>query len=246
MIIVKSMSEGWLSNSYLVADRPGGHAVLIDSGGPPEPALQAIDDNELTVTHLILTHHHEDHVVHNDLFVERFGCSIWGHPAERPFGAAIEHDLVDGQTIATGNLRIRALHTPGHTLGMLALVVNDTAVFTGDTLFRDTVGGTMAPGHATFADLQRSIMQVLMKLPPGTDVHPGHTDPTTIGREWEKNAFVRLWRGLDEPGDVPVQAFGRPATLLLRAPDYDGGTKCQVRFADGSVDVVPGSKVVGD
>lgn len=245
MIIVKSMSEGWLSNSYLVADRVGGRAVLVDSGGPPEPVLEAVEDHRLTVTHLLLTHHHEDHVVHNELFVERFGCAIWGHPSERPF-THIDRELIDGATITSGDLRIRALHTPGHTRGMLALLVNDEAVFTGDTLFKGTVGGTLAPGHATFADLQRSIMDVLMKLPPATDVYPGHTDPTTIGAEWEANAFVRLWRGLDPPQNLPVQACGRPATLLLRALDYDGGTKCQVRFADGSLEVVPGSKVVGD
>jgi glyoxylase-like metal-dependent hydrolase (beta-lactamase superfamily II) len=129
---------------------------------------------------------------------------------------------------------------------MLALLVNDEVVFTGDTLFRGTVGGTLAPGHATFEDLKRSVMDVLMKLPPETVVYPGHTDATTIGQEWEGNAFVRLWRGLDEPANVEVTAFGRPATLLLRAPDYDGGTKCQVRYPDSGEEVVPGSQVVGD
>lgn len=246
MIIVKSMSEGWLSNSYLVADHRGGHGVLIDSGGPPDPVLQAIADNDLHVSHLILTHHHEDHVLHNELFVQRFGCGTWGHAAERQFGLRFDHELADGDEIVSGDLRIRVRHTPGHTQGMLALIVNDEAVFTGDTLFKGTVGGTLAPGHATFGDLQRSIMDVLMQLPPATKIYPGHTDATTIGEEWEHNAFIRLWRGLDAPRNVAVTAVGQPATLMLRAPDYDGGTKCQVRFADGRVDVVPGSKVVGD
>jgi glyoxylase-like metal-dependent hydrolase (beta-lactamase superfamily II) len=240
------MSDDYLSNSYVVGDGPGGHGVLIDSGGPPEPILGAIEANDLTITHLLLTHHHVDHVLHNAMLQERFGCEIWGHPAERPFCEDIRHDLVDGAEIVSGDLRIRALHTPGHTVGMLALVVNERAVFTGDTLFKGTVGGTLAPAHATFADLQHSIMEVLMKLPADAEVYPGHTDATTIGAEWDDNAFIRLWRGLDEPTAVEVQAFGRPATLMLRAPDYDGGTKCQVRFADGGEDVVPGSQVVGD
>jgi hydroxyacylglutathione hydrolase len=246
MIIVRSMSDGWLSNSYVVGDEPGGRGVLIDSGGPPEPILEAIEENDLTISHLLLTHHHEDHVVHNEMLAERFGCEIWGHPEERPYRDDIQHDLNDGDEIVTGGLRIRALHTPGHTKGMLALLVNDEVVFTGDTLFRGTVGGTLAPGHATFEDLKRSVMDVLMKLPPETVVYPGHTDATTIGQEWEGNAFVRLWRGLDEPANVEVTAFGRPATLLLRAPDYDGGTKCQVRYPDSGEEVVPGSQVVGD
>jgi hypothetical protein len=83
-----------------------------------------------------------------------------------------------------------------------------------------------------------------MKLPRAMEVHPGHTDPTTVGREWEENPFVRLWRGADRSREVPCTAFGAPATLLLRATDYDGGTKCLVRFDEGTVlDVVPGSRV---
>ena len=141
MIIERSMSDGWLSNSDLVADRPGGHGVLIDSGGPLEPILQAIESNDISITHLLLTHHHQDHIVHNAAYVERFGCEIWGHPAERPYCDDIQHDLEDGDEIVSGDLRIRALLTPGHTVGMLALVVNGQAVFTGDTLFKGTVGG---------------------------------------------------------------------------------------------------------
>jgi hypothetical protein len=87
-------------------------------------------------------------------------------------------------------------------------------------------------------------MEVLMRLPREMEVCPGHVDATTVGREWEENPFVRLWRGVETPTERPCTAFGREATLLLRAPDYDGGTKCWVRFADGGVlDVVPGSRV---
>ena len=65
MIIEKSMSPGWLSNTWLVGDEAGGHAVLIDTGGPTEPILQAIADHRLRVTHVLCTHHHIDHVQHN-------------------------------------------------------------------------------------------------------------------------------------------------------------------------------------
>ena len=75
----------------------------------------------------------------------------------------------------TGGLRIRPLHIPGHTIGQLAFLVNDEMVFTGDTLFRRTVGGTRAPGHTTFEDIQHSLLEVLMKLPKETLVYPGHT-----------------------------------------------------------------------
>lgn len=247
MIIERSMSEGWLSNAYVVGDRPGGHGVLIDAGGPIEPLVRAVDEHDLTLTHLILTHHHHDHVVHAEELTDRYGLEVWGHPEEREHYDGIDHDLEDGGELTSGDLTIRALLTPGHTRGMLALVIDEKVVFTGDTLFKGTVGGTLAPGHATYADLRDSIMNVLMELPHEMEVHPGHTDPTTIGREWERNPFVRIWRGLDEPDSTPVTAMGREATLVLRAADYDGGTKCWVRFADGNVDeVVPGSQVKGD
>jgi hypothetical protein len=87
-------------------------------------------------------------------------------------------------------------------------------------------------------------MDVLMRLPRDTAVHPGHTDPTTIGEEWEQNPFIRAWRGLDASAEERCLAFGLPAALLLRTRDYDGGTKCWVRFDDGNrLDVVPGSRV---
>ena len=122
-------------------------------------------------------------------------------------------------------------------------VVNDAKVFTGDTLFKGSVGGTRGPGHATFAELQRSIVDVLLALPPETEVLPGHTEPTTVDAERRTNPFVRAWQGDDRVDERPCVAFGQPATLLLRAADYDGGTKCWVRFADGREDTVPGSAV---
>jgi hydroxyacylglutathione hydrolase len=83
-----------------------------------------------------------------------------------------------------------------------------------------------------------------MKLPPETVVHPGHTDPTTIGDEWEENPFIRIWRGLDAEGDDRCSVQGESARLVLWGPDYDGGHKAWVRWDDsGRDDIVPGSVV---
>jgi glyoxylase-like metal-dependent hydrolase (beta-lactamase superfamily II) len=195
------------------------------------------------VTHVLCTHHHIDHVQHNKVYAERFGCPICGHASEALLFGDLDHELDDGDELVTGGLHIRAMHIPGHTLGQLAYLVNDEIVFTGDTLFRRTIGGTRAPGHTTFEDIQHSILETLMRLPKDTIVYPGHTDPTTIREEWEENPFIRMWRGLDTPGTARCTALGQPATLLLRAVDYDGGHKCQVRFDDGTLDIVPGSRV---
>ena len=245
MIIEKTMSQGWLSNTWLVADKPGGHAVLIDTGGPMEPIVEKIEELKLTLTHVLCTHHHIDHVQFNDAYKSKYGCPICGHAKEREMFGSLDMQLGDGDELVTGGLHIRPLHTPGHTLGQLSFIVNDERVFTGDTLFRGTVGGTRAPGHTTFEDIQHSIMEVLMRLPKEMQVHPGHTDPSTIGDEWDNNPFIRVWRQLDKPAERRCTAFGQPATLLLSAQDYDGGTKCWVRFDEGNkLDIVPGSQTV--
>jgi glyoxylase-like metal-dependent hydrolase (beta-lactamase superfamily II) len=244
MIIERTMHPGWLSNTYLVADRPGGHAVLIDTGGPAEPILAKVTELKLTVSHVLCTHHHIDHIAHNADYKSRFGCPICGHAAERELFGGLDVEIGDGDEVVTGGLNIRALHVPGHTQGQLAYLVNGERVFTGDTLFRNSVGGTRAPGHGSFEELRHSIMDVLMRLRKNTAVHPGHTDPTTIGQEWESNPFIRAWRGLDAAREKRCTALGQPAALLLRARDYDGLTKCWVRFDEGNrLDVVPGSKV---
>ncbi len=235
------MNEQFLSNTYLVADEDGGTAAMIDAGGPVGPLLQAIDARGLTLSHVLLTHHHYDHV-----------CELGQVLARHPDAQVLAHELeeVEGRTgtlapgdaVEVGGLRIEAIHTPGHTAGMLSFLV-DGNVFTGDTLFRNSVGGVRAPGHTTFEDIRASIMDRLLELPPETRIHPGHTDPTTVADEWETNAFVRVWRGLDPEGDEPCTALGEPARLVLLGDDYDGGHKAWVRWPDGRDDIVPGSQV---
>ncbi len=244
MIVERSMHPDWLSNAYLVADEEGGHGVVIDSGGPSQPLLDAIERFDLTVPYLLLTHHHGDHVAENHVYKEELGVEILAHPLEAEHLMDVDRSIEPGELVEAGGLRIDGIHTPGHTAGMLSFRVNGEAVFTGDTLFKGSVGGVRAPGHTTFEDLRQSIMDVLMKLPPETRVHPGHTDPTTIGDEWEGNRFVRIWRGLDPEGDESCTVFGdQEATLVLLGDDYDGGHKAWVRWPDGSDDIVPGSRV---
>ena len=238
------MHPQWLSNAYLVADEPGGKAVIIDSGGPPEPLLAAVERLELQVPYLLLTHHHHDHVAENHVYKERLGVEILAHPQEAERLLDVDRSIEPGEVLEVGALHIDGLHTPGHTAGMLSFRIGNEAVFTGDTLFKGSVGGVRAPGSTTFADLKQSIMDVLMKLPPETAVHPGHTDATTIGEEWEHNAFVRVWRGLDDESSDHCTVQGQGATLVLFAPDYDGGHKAWVRWDDsGRDDIVPGSMV---
>jgi hydroxyacylglutathione hydrolase len=241
MIVERSMSPDWLSNTYLVAAAPGGDAFLVDAGGPVAPLIEKADEHGLDVTHVLLTHHHHDHVAELGKVLERWpAAAVLAHPQEAVPG--VTGELNPGDELTIGGLTVRPLHTPGHTAGMLALLV-DGELFTGDTLFKGSVGGVRAPGSTSYADLKHSIMEVLLTLPPDTTVRPGHTDRTTVADELESNRFVRIWRGLDPEGSEPCTALGEPATLVLLGDDYDGGHKAWVRWPDGADDIVPGSKV---
>jgi glyoxylase-like metal-dependent hydrolase (beta-lactamase superfamily II) len=247
MIVERSMHPDWLSNTYLVAAAPGADGFLVDAGGPVKPLLERAAEQDIAITHVLLTHHHHDHVADLGAVTDRFpDAQVLIHPDERELVDGATGDLAPGAELEIGGLTVQALHTPGHTRGMLSLVVDGSDVFTGDTLFRNSVGGVRAPGHTTYADLKHSVMDVLLKLPAETTIRPGHTDPTTVAEELEHNAFVRVWRGIDPEGDEPCTAMGEHATLVLLGDDYDGGHKAWVRWQDGSDDIVPGSQVQRD
>ena len=238
------MNDDFLSNTYLVADELGSHAVMIDAGGPVGPLLDVLERMRFELTHVLLTHHHHDHVSELGIVLERYpGTPVLIHELEKDLVPGATGTIRPGESIHSGALEIAPLHTPGHTAGMVSLLVNGTDVFTGDTLFKGSVGGVRAPGHTTYADLKSSIMDTLLKLPPETRIHPGHTDPTTVADELEHNRFVRIWRGLDPEGSEPCTALGEPATLILLGDDYDGGHKAWIRWPDGADDIVPGSRV---
>ena len=238
------MSSEWLSNTYLVIDEAGASAVMIDAGGPVAPLLARLERDRLRLTHVLLTHHHHDHVAELErVMAAHPDAPVLIHPLERGLVPQATGDLIPGQTLTAGELAIELLHTPGHTAGMVSLLIDGTDLFTGDTLFHGSVGGVRAPGHTTYADLRSSIMDTLLALPPQTRIHPGHTEPTTVAEELENNRFVRIWRGLDPEEDRPCTALGEPATLILLGDDYDGGHKAWVRWPDGSDDIVPGSRV---
>jgi hydroxyacylglutathione hydrolase len=270
MIVERAMHPQFLSNTYLVADGEGGPAFFVDAGGPVESLNEAAERLELTPTHVLLTHHHYDHVSEAGALRKRWpGLQVLIQPLERELlQGGVEEGVATGtveagETLSFGALEVRPLRTPGHTAGMLSFLVGrptgsgrhtsttvpggfvggDAVVFTGDTLFRGSVGGVRAPGHTTYTDLRDSVMGTLMELPHDTVIHPGHSESTTVAREWEHNSFIRIWRGIDPEGSEACTALGEPATLVLLGEDYDGGSKAWVRWADGSDDIVPGSKV---
>jgi hydroxyacylglutathione hydrolase len=287
VIVETASNPQFLSNTYLVADGDGGPAFFVDAGGPVKPLIAAADRLELTPTHVLLTHHHYDHVCDVDALRKRWPeIEVVINPVEIDLiKAAAEENggeaqgiermgaIEPGQTLRFGTLEVCPLSTPGHTAGMLSFLVGDRSdlaagvsaevrprrgsstaspggfsggqavVFTGDTLFKNSVGGVKAPGHTTYTDLRDAIMGTLMELAPETIIYPGHSEATSVAEEWDSNSFIRVWRGLDPEGAEPCTALGEPATLVLLGQDYDGGTKAWVRWADGKDDIVPGSRV---
>jgi glyoxylase-like metal-dependent hydrolase (beta-lactamase superfamily II) len=209
------MHPDYLSNAYLVADEEGGAAVFVDSGAPLEPLLEAAERWRVEPQLVLRTHSHHDHVEH-----------------EAELGLPVRTDAVE-----VGGLRVEAIATPGHSDDMVAFVIDGEAVFTGDTLFKDSVGG------GDFERIRHSVMEVLLALPHELRVLPGHTDETTLAREWEQNPFVRVWRRVEPEGTERVRVGGEDAMLVVWSPDYDGGGKAWVRFADGRDAIVGGSRV---
>jgi len=212
------MHPQWLSNAYVLGDEPGGVAVFVDSGAPLEPLLELVERKRLTPTHLLRTHAHGDHVEHEDELVARFGLEV-----------------VTGD-VETGGLRAMAISTPGHSDDGVSFLVGDL-LFSGDTLFRDAVGGGPAD------EVRHSVMDRLMTLPAEVRVLPGHTEETTIGRELRENPFVRYWSGAVPSLGERVRVAGEDAELVVWSPDYDGKGKALVRLAGGGEAIVGGSRV---
>jgi glyoxylase-like metal-dependent hydrolase (beta-lactamase superfamily II) len=245
LIVERTENPMWLSNAYLVADPERKTGVLIDGNDELGPLLERAERDGIKITHVLVTHPHADHVAGLAEARARLGNPpLVAHQATAAeLDDEVEIVLGDGETLDAGGIEIEAIFTPGHAAGHLAFLVDSTDLFTADVLFKGTVGGTMAPGASGFADLKASVLR-LMELHPETVVHPGHKEPTTIGAEWEGNPFVRIWRGLDSTGEEQVTVWGRPATLKLWAPDYDGGNKAWIVFTDsGEEAIVGGSQV---
>ena len=206
-MIVKTLPVGLIqTNCYVVGCEKTKKGAIIDPGDEEERILEAIQDSGLTVTHVLLTHAHFDHIAAANEVVKATGAPLALHPDDLPLlnagGGSIFFGvrpppipdptirLAAGQEIAVGELTLRVLHTPGHTPGHVTFhEPNERVVFDGDVLFAQGIGRTDLPG-GSYEALMRSINEGLMTLPDDTVVYSGHGPATTIGRERASNPWL--------------------------------------------------------
>ena len=206
MLIVNCAASGAAeSNAYIVGD--GVRAVIIDAGAKASDIFRMAKDSGMRPEMALITHCHFDHIEYLDELRAAFGIPAYMHADDAlgladPYvsGAALygsakgfrppDGTLADGEAIRAGSLEFIALHTPGHTPGGLCFLCGDT-LFTGDTLFKGSVGRTDLPGGDT-RTLLMSIHTKIMAREDGVVVYPGHGDATTIGEERRANPFLRI------------------------------------------------------
>ncbi|MGT2460774.1 MBL fold metallo-hydrolase [Sinomonas atrocyanea] len=173
------------NNVWIVGD--DAEAIVIDPAHDAGAAAAAVAGR--TVTAVLLTHGHDDHIRHAREFAEKVGAPVLLHPADLMLWDAVypgtvpDAEIADGQVFTVARTELTALHTPGHSPGSMSFYAEGLGtVFTGDTLFAGGPGAT-GRSYSDFPTIIDSIRTRLLTLPPETVVDTGHGDPTTIGTE---------------------------------------------------------------
>jgi len=189
---ILAIPVGQMANfTYIIADEESSDAGVIDPSWDLDEVFQALKKNGWRAKYVINTHTHFDHVLGNEQLAEVTGAKIVQHK-----NSQLEKDIVvsDGDLIEIGSVKLRVLHTPGHSKDSICLVLDGQLIFTGDTLFVGNCGRTDLPGSDP-AEMYHSLFERLGKLDDGLVVYPGHNygpSPTsTIGYEKKTNYVLQ-------------------------------------------------------
>lgn len=199
-------------NTYVVWDQESRQAMIVDPGmidtAEQQILTDYIDANHLSVTHLVNTHMHLDHIFGNDFTRRAYGLQVEANKSDEPLGLnreaqarrfglrgdfppiGIDRSLDEGDTISLGDSEFIVLHIPGHSPGSIVLYNKKYGfLLSGDVLFRGSIGRTdLAMGNHD--ELVEGIRTKLLTLPPDTTVYPGHGPATTIANELRSNPYV--------------------------------------------------------
>ena len=195
-------------NCSLLGDEASHQAIVVDPGAEVATLLALLARYGLTLTQILVTHAHIDHIAGAVTLQRATGAPILYNQLDLPLitmmdvqaswinapvpeVAPPDLSLDHGMSVGIANLPVIALHTPGHTEGSTSLYLPEHhLLLAGDTLFAGSVGRTDLPGGNP-ETLLRSIHEVLLPLPDETRVIPGHGPATTIGTERARNPFLR-------------------------------------------------------
>jgi len=207
-ILIETISVGPLeTNCYVVAAGEGKPAAVIDPGDDVDKILQAVNSRNLKVTHIINTHGHYDHIGADSALATATGAKIYIHSLDANILSDSQSNLSlflgsdfkmndetvkisDGDELDIGGLRLKIIHTPGHTPGGISLST-DNVIFVGDLIFSGSVGRTDLKG-GDFDALMASISKIALNNPDSAKIYPGHGPSTTIGTEKENNPYIKI------------------------------------------------------
>jgi hydroxyacylglutathione hydrolase len=204
-MLIKTLTIGnFACNNYLVVCESTKQAVMIDASGEVDTVMREIKAAGAELKYILHTHAHLDHVAGNYLLRKQTGAKALLHRDDkfllaifkdhlRMFGQpdsenpVIDGHVDDGQVLEVGNLNFKVIHTPGHSSGGVCYLADDV-LFSGDTLFANSIGRTDLPG-GSIDQLRQSIVNRLFALDGNIKVYPGHGSTTTIGHEKLNNPF---------------------------------------------------------
>jgi len=195
---IKTLPLGHLeTNCYIITDETTLECAVVDPGDESNTILNYLEDNHLKLRAIFLTHGHFDHTGAVDALLEETAAQLWLHekesastPSEHYRFFAPDNAMYygEGDRITVGSMTFLVMETPGHSPGSVTLMCGP-ALFTGDTLFRDSAGRTDLPGGDMETEMKS--LRRLSALEGNFEVYPGHMDGTTLDRERSVNYYLR-------------------------------------------------------